>query len=222
MTTLYKRKVCCSVCGTGTEFTEIMSTNTCGSPDLDTRPPEMQRSTMFAWVQRCPECGYSASDISEAAPAAEALIAGAEYRALLKDEAYSALATSFLCVAILAREVKKFGAATWALIHAAWDCDDSDCAELAGTCRKKAAEMLVLSEEHCQQVAGQDGASTAILVDLLRRSGQKEAARHVISTRRGLIKENVIIGILDYQDSLLAKNDISCHTIAEAFGEKPQ
>lgn len=40
MTTYHEKRVCCSVCGTGTKFTEIMSTNGFGSQDLDTRPPE--------------------------------------------------------------------------------------------------------------------------------------------------------------------------------------
>jgi hypothetical protein len=57
MTTLYREKSRCAVCGIATEYTSIGSTNAFGSPDLDTRPPEMQRSTIFAWVQRCPECG---------------------------------------------------------------------------------------------------------------------------------------------------------------------
>ena len=49
----------CSVCGETTEQPVLMSTNSWGYPDLDLRPPEMQRSTMHVWIQECPHCGYS-------------------------------------------------------------------------------------------------------------------------------------------------------------------
>ncbi len=80
--------------------------------------------------------------------------------------------------------------------------------------------MLAIAEEYGQQVAEQEGVSTAILVDLLRRSGRIEQAGQVIATQRGGITEDVIVCILDFQTALLDKNDVSCHTIAEAIGEE--
>ena len=217
MTTLHQANFFCSLCRTETEYTGIGSTNAFGSPDLDTRPPEMQRSTIFAWVQRCPECGYCASDVSVTRPRAQAVVIGQAYKDQLNDPTYPELATSFLCKAMLDWESKDFAAATWALIHAAWACDDSNHAEQSMACRQKAVDMLMLAEERSQQVAGQDGASTAILIDLLRRSGQVHQARQVISASRGGIAEDIIARILDYQTVLLDTNDLSCHTIAEAL-----
>ncbi|MFH1147949.1 MAG: tetratricopeptide repeat protein [Pseudomonadota bacterium] len=219
MTTFNKRKVRCSICGTEAEYLGISSTYTFGSPDLDTRPPKMQRSTIIAWVQRCPKCGYCASDVSTARPEAQAVVIGQEYKDQLNDPTYPKLAASFLCKAILDREFKDFAAATWALIHAAWACDDSDQTEEAMACRQKAADMLVIAEEHGQQVADQDGASTAMLVDLLRRSGQLEQARITIAARRSSITADIIALILDFQTGLLDRNDISCHTIDDALKE---
>ncbi|MBR4908658.1 MAG: hypothetical protein IKZ43_06585 [Acidaminococcaceae bacterium] len=46
MTTMFRQKYKCAVCGAEQEFYGIASTNSFGSPDLDLRPPEMQRSTM--------------------------------------------------------------------------------------------------------------------------------------------------------------------------------
>lgn len=43
----------------------MTSTSTWGYPDLDLRPSEMQRSSMFAWLQECPHCGYVARDIEQ-------------------------------------------------------------------------------------------------------------------------------------------------------------
>ena len=216
MTTVYREKYRCSLCGKKTEYTCISSTNTFGgSPDLDTRPPKSKRQTIFAWVQRCPKCGYCAWDISTARPEAQAVIIGQEYKDQLNDPAYPELAASFLCKAILDRETKEFAAATWALIHAAWVCDDSDQTEEATACRQKAADMLLIAEEHNQRVAKPDGVSTAILVDLLRRSGQPEQARKMIEARRCIITEELVVQILNFETDLLNRSDISCHTIAE-------
>jgi len=119
MTTHYEKKVRCSECGAENEYTCIGSTNVFGSPDLDTRPPEMQRSTTFAPIQRCPECGYCASEVSTTHPEARAVVGGKEYRDQLNDPTYPELANSFLCKAMVDRESKDFSAATWAFIHAA-------------------------------------------------------------------------------------------------------
>lgn len=220
MTTDYEEKVRCCVCGAENEFTGISSTNTFGSADLDTRPPESMRSTISVWVQRCPECGYCASDVGVPRLEAQAAVTGKEYKDQLNDPTYPQLANSFLCKAIVDREAKDYSAATWALIHAAWACDDSDHPNQAMVCRQKAVDMLAVAEERGQQVAEQEGTSTAILADLLRRSGRLDQARKVIASRRDGIAEDIIVRILDFQTALIDKNDVSCHTIAEALGEE--
>ena len=153
-------------------------------------------------------------------PEAQAATSGQEYKDQLNDPLYPELSNSFLCKAIVERHSKDFAAATWALIHAAWACDDSDQPDQASVCRQKAADMVAMAEEHGQQVADQEGAVTAIRVDLLRRSGQIEQARQVIAARRGGITEDAIARILDFQTALLDKNDVSCHTIDEALREE--
>lgn len=64
-TTIMEVSSKCYVCGKTLKYKTWMSTNQFGSPDLDTRAPEMARSTMFMWVKCCPSCGYCASDVSE-------------------------------------------------------------------------------------------------------------------------------------------------------------
>lgn len=219
MTLMHKENKRCGLCGSEGEFDVVMSTNTFGSPDLDTRPPEMQRSTIFAWVQRCPACGYCASDVSAARPRASSVVAGKEYKQQLDNPEYPELANSFVCSGILDRESEDYAAATWAFIGAAWVCDDADHPEQAVKCRQDAADMLVRAEGSDQQITGQEGASTAILVDLLRRAGRMEEARKAIEKRRFGITEEVITRILDYQAALIEKGDTSCYTIAQALGE---
>lgn len=219
MTTTYKKKVRCAVCGTESEHTGIGSTNAIGSPDLDTRPPEMKRSTIFAWVQRCPECGYCASDISKAPAQAAAVVCSPEYTKQLSDSTCPELVNSFLCKALIDESSGDYAAAAWALIHAAWACDDAEKATLARTCRRKAADMIETALRNGQKVAEQDKADVAIRVDLLRRAGRVTEAQQLIMRNRAESTEDIIAKILDFQDALLTDGDEACHTIAEALGE---
>lgn len=222
MTTVTKKKVRCCVCSAENEFFGIGSTNAFGSSDLDTRPPEMVRSTMWSWVQCCQECGYCASDMAAPCPEAADIVSTREYKRQLHDPTYPDWANSFLCKALIDSACGEFSAATWALIHAAWVCDDSDCPDQAVVCRQRAAKMFAVAEEHGQQVAKPGGWSTCILVDLLRRSGRLDDARTVIAARRDTIAEDDIVRILDFQTALIDKNDMLCHTAAEALGEEEQ
>jgi Uncharacterized protein conserved in bacteria (DUF2225) len=219
MTTLYQEKIQCALCGSENTFTDIGSTNTLGSADLDTRPPEMERSTIFTWVQRCSECGYCSSDVSKSRPGSGDVVNGSEYRKQLNVQTYPELTNSFLCKAIIDREAKDYVGATWALVHAAWACDDNNQPDKASACRHKAADMLKIAEDHGQIIAEQDGASTALLVDLLRRSGRNDDAQKAIEERRTGITEDIIVRILNFQEVLVGKSDLSCHSISEALGE---
>lgn len=219
MTTIYEKKAECAVCGAESSYRGIGSTNSFGSSDLDTRPPEMMRSTMFAWVQRCPKCGYCASDVSKSAPQAASMVRSPEYTRQLSDPAYPELANSFLCKALLDNHVEDYAAAAWSLIHAAWACDDRNRDGLAKACRSRAADMFKRALNTGQKVAEQSGVETAIQVDLLRRAGRFNEARQLIHEQRPEITEEIILKILTFQENLIAKGDEACHNISEGPGE---
>ncbi|MFZ5655436.1 MAG: hypothetical protein ACOY42_13705 [Pseudomonadota bacterium] len=219
MTTFYEEKVQCAICGTETEFTGIRSTNAFGSPDLDTRPPEMQRSTIFAWVQRCAECGYCASDISKATSQAALLVRSPEYTRQLADSTFPKLANSFLCEALINEGSEDYPSAAWSLIQAAWACDDAEMASPAKICRSKAAGMIDRAIESGQQVSEQGGAEIAIQVDLLRRAGRLNDARQLVETQQHAITEDIILKILTFQKALIEGGDEAPHTISEALGQ---
>lgn len=219
MTTLYKKKEQCVVCGTETEYTEIASTNSFGSPDLDTGPPEMKRPTIVNWVQRCPECGYCAPDVSKATPQVASLVRGTEYVHQLADSTYPELANSFLCEALIEESSEDYAAAAWSLIRAAWACDDAKRGGSAKLCRNKAIGMIRKALESGQQVVNQDGTEMAIQVDLLRRAGSFNEARELILTQRPAITEDIILKVLAFQETLIASGDESCHTISECLAE---
>ena len=48
MTTYYEKEIICAICKNKNTYEMTSSFNALGSCDLDTRPPEMQRSTMYA------------------------------------------------------------------------------------------------------------------------------------------------------------------------------
>jgi len=79
--------------------------------------------------------------------------------------------------------------------------------------------MIRKALENGQQVAGQDGAETAIQIDLLRRAGRLNEARQLIQTQRPAITEDIILKILAFQETLIAGGDEARHTISEGLGE---
>lgn len=207
----------CAVCGSKTEYTIITSTSSFGSPDLDTRPPKMQRSTIFAWVQRCPKCGYCAKDVSKATPQAKLVVSSPEYANQLTDSKYPDLANSFLCKALIDEKSENYAGAAWSLIHAAWVCDDAERNISAKTCRNNATDMIRRALENGQKISDQNGAETALQVDLLRRAGNLSKARELIQTKQPTITGDIILKILAFQEDLIANDDQACHTISEAL-----
>ncbi|MDW8147146.1 MAG: hypothetical protein RMJ48_12775 [Roseiflexaceae bacterium] len=217
-TTLYPVTKTCAVWGTASEYIEIGSTSAFGAPDLNSRPPEMARSTIFAWVQRCPACGYCAADISQAPGHAGVTVRSIRYRAQLVDSTMPELANSFLRQAIVDERAGDYASAAWAIVHAAWVCNDEEKPEAAQECRGKAAEMVMRAIESGQEITEQRGAETAILVDLLRRAGRFAKARQVIASRRPGIIDDVILKILAFQELLIARGDVARYTLDEAVG----
>jgi len=71
------------------------------------------------------------------------------------------------------------------------------------------------ANEKGQSFGEQIGVEEALMVDLLRRTGQFEEA--LITCNEGLKKrlEKLIVGILEFQ-KLLSKSDIACHLVSEA------
>lgn len=101
MTTIFEEEVPCAICGSKQTVQEIGSTNTFGAMDLDTRPPEMKRSTMRLWVHECEQCGYVAPELGTAPDGAGRIVASAEYRAELNNPSRVKLSNRFVCRALL-------------------------------------------------------------------------------------------------------------------------
>jgi uncharacterized protein (DUF2225 family) len=212
-----KEKVKCGLCGTKSHVSVVDDTGPFVLQDLDTRPAGLMPAAMSAWVQRCPKCGYCASDIRTRQEGAEAVIEGIEYKKQLDDHLYPYLANSFICKALINCRAREYGGAAFAYIHAAWVCDDSNNDDRAAVCRQKAAEMLEIAEKYGQPVTEYRAEMTAVLADLLRRAGRFEQAGQMIETREKNDAGEEIERILRFEAELIRKKDSSCRTIEEAL-----
>lgn len=103
MTTVFSSEVRCAVCGHESQVSQIGSTNSFGSSDLDTRPAEMQRSTISMWVFCCPCCGFCAGDLAEGTESLNAIVRSPDYQVRLKNELCPAKANEFRCQALIAK-----------------------------------------------------------------------------------------------------------------------
>ncbi|MEM3650434.1 MAG: hypothetical protein QW831_06905 [Candidatus Jordarchaeaceae archaeon] len=115
----------CALCGKKSKQIAIISTNTIGSPDLDTRPSESARSTLPYWIEFCRECGFCAPDISHAPEGAAEIVRSEAYQRQLHDPDFPALANRFLCLSLILEKIGVYVGAGWSSVHAAWVCDDT-------------------------------------------------------------------------------------------------
>ena len=215
-TTIHPVEKECAICGTTSTQNEMGSTNSMGLPDLDTRPPEMMRSTMNLWIETCPSCGYCAPDITEKMGAAAEIVHRDAYKQQLSSTKFPKLANAFLCSSLIQEDDQEYVGAGWAAIHAAWACDDAGTDAAAVKCRKRAVTLLQKAKTSGQKLQEQAGAEEAILSDLLRRSGQFELADKTCDEGLKKEPEEIVSQVLRFQKALIGKSDVTCHTIAEA------
>ncbi|MDD2473580.1 MULTISPECIES: hypothetical protein [unclassified Methanoculleus] len=216
MTHLRYLNTTCAVCGETCRFTIPEAAANVGSRDLDTRPAEPLRSTIYAWVKRCPSCGYCAPDPGKAPEGAADVVKLPRYRVQLDSRRFPEIANTFLCWSIIQEELGAPARAAWASLHAAWTCDDEGEDVPARICRRRAADLLQRAWERGERLAHQEGADEALLTDLLRRSGRLREARAVAKEVLLRNPEPVIADIMRFQVQLSTASDRNAHTVAEA------
>jgi hypothetical protein len=216
MTDEARERVRCHVCDAESEHTVARRATEEGTPDLDTRPPETLRSTMPAWVQRCPSCGYCAPDLTVGSPRAARVVRTAAYQTLLTDPTRPALANAFLAASAVFAGCGTRADAGWQAVYAAWACDDAGDDLAATACRLHAVEHFASAMLAGQDVAVDPGGADAVIADLLRRAGHfEEAIARVEATReRRILKPTR--RVLLYIASLAAEGDRAAHAAAEA------
>ena len=216
MTTYRDEPQTCAICGKLVPCFVLDSTNSFGSPDLDLRPAEMERSTMDAWLHECPQCRYVNGDLEQSMPNAKTIVESSEYQQIANDAQIPQTARKFACFALLnADDINTSGIA---LIRSAWVCDDEGCSDRAVAYRSQAANLLLSMQppefdEHVESLA-------TALVDVLRRALRFSEAKELAETLLSLQTEsaNETIGvILRYQCRLCESKDAACYTVADAM-----
>ena len=216
MTQLHYLNTTCSVCGESCRFTIPEGAVSVGSRDLDTRPAEPLRSTIYAWVKRCPSCGYCAPDLSRPIERTADVVKLPLYRWQLDNRKFPKIANVFLCWSIIQEDLGAPAQAAWASLHAAWICDDEWQDVPARVCRKRAADLLLRAWSRGERLVSQEGADEALLVDLLRRAGRFREARTIVKETLERNPEPLIADIMRLQNRLIAASDRGAHTVAEA------
>lgn len=236
MTTLSESSSKCAACGAEIAHTVVMSTNTLGSPDLDLRPAEMQRSTMEFWVVECPECQCVQME-DEREKFDLDFIRSGEYRALIHAllpkmaNRYNRLAVLMLHMGALwdcddhgySEDTYVFRKrAAEAYRYAAWDCDDHGYEKEAVLFRERAADLYLGGRFTAEIESPTD---SVICVDLLRRSGQFYRAieiadatlkRYEVAT---LDREQAIMkAVLIFQKAKCEANNTDCYTVGDVPG----
>lgn len=227
MTTMFERKYKCAVCGEEQEFYGIASTNSFGSPDLDLRPPEMQRSTMSHWIQQCPKCGYVSGSIDDdAGKVTKKWLKSKEYTQNDGIKFQSWLADQFYKFYKISLLNEKTEEAFFALLHASWACDDCDDTKNSMHCRIMAITLLdkliveidtgkYKPEDDCDEDVDLKKDNLLLMkTDLLRRSGQfgKLLSEYASSS----FKNDVMNKVLAFQLAKAAEKDDACYTIQDA------
>ena len=213
MTRPHRIKEKCVMCGHEQNHTELMSTNSFGYMDLDTRPPEMARSTLKYMIQMCENCAYANEEISEMIKGIDPEdLKTASYKAVLNDDKINRTAKAFLLAGQLYRQVKKFKTSGLHHLGAAWTFDDLEEQDNAKQARDKAIEDI---NKHVER---SDNTNLSVMrVDLYRRNGRFKEAEEAAEQLIGQGVKDIMKKVLKLQIKLCQDKDDRCHTVEEAL-----
>lgn len=198
----------CPLCGKLSPQPMLSSTNTQDYPDLDLRPAEMQRSTMFMWVLECPHCGYVAPTFRRETKITEEFLKSESYMACDGIEFIGKLSKKFYRAYLIAKEEQNSTACFFNLLHCAWDCDDKN--------DENAVKMRKLALDQFDDLKYDDEEKKnylAIKADLLRRSGQFDQLIEEFSDI--VIGEEIYDNVIQFQIEKALEKDTKCYTVGD-------
>ena len=217
MTTIFEEEVTCAICGHEQKVSELGSTSSFGPMDLDTRPPELQRSTIEMWVHECRVCGFVSGELAESRPTDVGTVATSGYRAALVSRDRHHSANRFVCRSMLDEAAGDLASAGWRRLHAAWVCDDQRDTDAARVLRREAVTFFERARAAgVVVITSVVGGDELLLADLWRRSGEFE--RGVEYCEAGLRHQEItpFVGdLLGFERRLCDAKDARCHTVGE-------
>lgn len=207
-------KEICHICGHEEKYMDFSSYVVLESNDLDMRRGALGRDVYDIIVHKCSKCGFVNYHLSERLCSKDDLIVkNPEYQKILKlDEASESTAKHLAFAYLKERCSQPFSSIAQSLLNAAWSEEKQP--EKAKFYREKSAEFFIKAQDEEKLSVEQ----YLVLIDVLRRSEQFEAAKNYIQVVKKLsgAKEDDIKKILEYQCHLLKKGDVDAHKISEA------
>ena len=216
MTVIKEFEEKCSVCGKTSPQPVMMSTSTFGYPDLDLRPSEMKRSSMFAWLHVCPHCGYVASSLENELEVPCEILKSDEYLTCGGHDFKSKSSKMFYRQHLISKADNDCRSEFFSLLHCAWACDDRD-EEFAVEIRKMALKSI--DRIDAEDV---DEKNNLILLkaDLLRRSVQFD--RLISEFKDVIINDKLYNDILSFQIEKAMEKDCGCYTVEDVLKDNNQ
>lgn len=219
MTTWRDETQTCCLCGANSECNILGSTNTFGSPDLDLRPPPMERDTMRGWFHECSSCHYVSIDLAQSRDDSKSIVESDDYQALIANSDLPPIARRFAMCALLNDHDRQI--AGTALLRAAWVCDDEEKAELAKSFRNQSADTI----KKLQPFENSDEHATlaTILIDVLRRAERFDEATKLANQLlkfKAVKRSEVMQAVVNFQMSLCESQSTAVHLVSDAVETK--
>ena len=213
MSTLMRVSENCAICGKKIIYNTLGSTNSFGATDLDSRPPEMMRSTMSWWLKECERCGYVSTHLSYNRNITRKWLKSEKYTSCDERDFESDLAKRFYKYYLINLETEDPKKAFYAALHTAWCCDDQKDTDNAIHCR----ECALVEIEKIIPTTRKSEDLIIIKADLLRRTGQFEA---VIEEYQGKsFSKDLSNKIIAFQIERAKAKDTACYTVDDAIGD---
>ncbi|MBQ2666527.1 hypothetical protein [Methanobrevibacter sp.] len=212
MTTIRDFDEKCPVCEKTSPQQVMMSTSTWGYPDLDLRPAEMKRSSMFAWLNECPHCGYISGNFENEPCITKDFLKSEKYLTCDGIEFSSKLSAKFFKAYLIANEEKDTQKCFFNLLHCAWTCDDAGDSNAV-----KIRKMALDHFDYLEYGDGEKKDYLAMKADILRRSGQFDRLTSEFSDV--VIGEEPYDTIIGFQIQKAIERDTGCYTVGDAIGK---
>ena len=205
----------CAVCGHEGKFPVMHSYTIFENSDLDGRPGEMLRGTMWTWVERCLNCNYCGRRIEHVEDERfTQMVYEASYQQLFQNvKEEIELVVAFKAASYLQEKIENWKSAAKFALYNAWIWDDEENEIEAIRARKRAIMLLekvgpgtLDEEENC------------LLADLYRRVGDFGNAMRWCDIGLKKAEENgnqELYKVLTTQKELALIKDQSCYKRSE-------
>jgi hypothetical protein len=178
--------------------------------DLDTRPPEMERSTMSYWIQECPHCGYISYSLENVLECEAQFLESSDYRDIPHPKPVSSLAWQFIKKGKISERCALYEEALFDYLHAAWASDDIGDTYWQTELRLLALKMIesIVQEERTENMM-------VLRADLLRKTRQFDTLIKEYSGKS--FSEDIIDKIIAFQIAKAHEKSIQTFTVEDAL-----